>query len=214
MIVYSRVTEVPDSEPVALAVAKQYLSVTLDDDDALIRTLLKSARRMAEAYTGLSLVTQERTIKLDSFPANSPSNPYGAIILPYGPIQSVTEFTYIDSEGDEQTLTVDEDFTLDDHSQPARVFAIDTDGSLAYWPSTQNRPNAVTIVYQAGFDDVSGQAIPDEVRSAILRQTKEMYDKREDDKQGVVPFGGSTTDLCLTSKRMLDNIKVYWNANL
>lgn len=214
MILYSRVTEIPDSEPVDLTIAKSYLTVVGDSENALINTLIKSARRMAENYTGLSIVTQERTIKLNYFPCYSLSNPRQFITIPYGPVQSITAFTYTNTDGDEIELVEGTDYLLDDHAQPARVYAIDTGGEITTWPSTKRVPNAVSIVYQAGYDDVSGEATPEEVKTAILRQVKMMYDKREDDPKGVIGFEGSVTDLCLSSRMMLDSFKVYWNANL
>lgn len=214
MILYSRVTEVPDSEPVSMPLAKKFCAIVTDSENDLILAFIKSARRMAEVYTGLSIVTQERTIKLDYFPGFTVSNPGRTITIPYGPIQGITSFTYIDTDGVEQELTEDEDFTLDDHSEPARLIALDENGNRGEWPSTKDVPNAVTIVYQAGFDDVSGRHTPDEMKTAILRQVKMMYDHRDDDKKGVLGFEGSLSDLCLSSKMMLDNFKVYWNANL
>lgn len=214
MILYSRVTEVPDSEPVSISLAKTFCSVVGDSENELIATLITSARRMAESYTGLSIVTQERTIKLDSFPDVSSYYSRSYIPVPYGPVQSITSVTYTDSDGDAVVMVSGTDYLFDTSGEPSRLYAINTSGDVTSWPSTKNIPGAVTIVYQAGFDDVSGEVTPAEVKTAILRQVKEMYDQREDDKKGVIGFEGSYADLCLSSKMMLDSFKVYWNANL
>ena len=44
----------PTSEPVTLAEAKNFLRVTITDDDLLISSLITAAREACEAFTGRS----------------------------------------------------------------------------------------------------------------------------------------------------------------
>lgn len=213
MILYSKVTEVPEAEPVTVAEAKTHLEVTGTAKDTYIGALIKAARRICEVDAGLSFVTQTRVVKLDRFPSCWPwsyrygthtnTNPYSEIILPYGPVQTVTAFTYFDADGNEQTLTVDTDFYFDGHSGVARLRPVNS------WPSTKLMPNAVSIEYTAGIDldsDTSEEYLPI-VKQAILLQVASFFENRQDE----VP--GSMSEINWNSKTLLDSIRVTWNAN-
>ncbi len=208
MVIYSKVTEAPDIEPITLEEAKSHLHIELDytDEDALITSLIRTARRLCESYSGRSFMTQERVIKMDRFPSceyyNRSRLPNG-ITVPYGPIQSIDSVKYIDSDGNEVELTEDVDFKADLHSDLARIFPTDT------WPSTSNEPNAVSVEYTAGFDAVSGgtEEFPEEIRQAMLMQIGTLYENRQDEV-----LGTSVNKMNWTSKALLDPYKVYWNA--
>jgi len=207
VVIYSKVTEAPDSEPVTLEEAKVQLHIEDDytDEDALITSLIKTARRMSESYAGLSFLTQEREMKLDRFPCNGDyyynrRRRSDGIIVPYGPIQSIDAVKYIDGDGVEQTMDP-ADYKTDLHSDLARIFPTDS------WPSIADEPNAVTVQYTAGYDSVSGLNFPEEARQAILMQVTTLYQNRQDEV-----LGTSTNMLCWGSRKLLDPIKVYWNA--
>jgi uncharacterized phiE125 gp8 family phage protein len=201
MILYSKVIEVPDSEPVTLSEAKTHLEVTGDSKNTYITSLIKTARRMCEAYSGLSFVTQERKIILDKFPC-------GEILVPYGPVQSIDSFTYVKPDLTTGTLVEGTDFFFDDHSEVARLFPLE-DGELDVWPDTAYRPNCVIIEYTAGYDDVSGIPLPEQIKEAVLLQVAAMFENRQDELVGVA----SISRLDMDSKAILDSVKVYWNAN-
>lgn len=208
MILYSRVTDIPDSEPVTVSEAKTHLEVTGTSKDTYISSLITTARRMCEAYSGLSFVSQERKIMLDYFPSRSSVNPMSEIIVPYGPVVSIDSFTYLKTDLTTGTLVANTDYLLDNHSELARLFPLE-DGELDSWPDTANRPNAVTIEYTAGYDDISYNPLPEQVRQAILLQVGAMFENRQDEVVGVA----SSTVLSFDSKALLDTIKVDWNAN-
>jgi uncharacterized phiE125 gp8 family phage protein len=203
MIQYSIVTDQPDFEPVSLGDAKTHLEYVGTSKNGYITSLIKAARRMCEAYAGLSFITQTRRVKLDNFPC---SKLY--IELPYGPVQSVESFTYAKDDGTTGTLTEGTDFILDIHSRVARVYPINADGEVDTWPSdVRNIPHPVTIDYNAGYDDISGEALPEQIKQAILMQVASMFENRQDEQQG----GNSMVNW--NSMAMLDTIKVTWNAN-
>lgn len=210
MILYSRVTTLPQSEPVSLSEAKAHLKEDLSDNDTLIDRLITTARRMCEAYTGLSFVTQERVIKMDYFPICDRFKG-NEIIVPYGPVQSIDGFTYIDSDGDEQALTENTHFKVDKHSEICRLYPI-SDNAVSSWPSNAaNLPHAIEIEYTAGYDDVSYNPLPEEVKQAMLLQIGAMYQNRQDEVVGTTST--ISTELNWNSKAILDNIKVTWNAS-
>lgn len=221
MIIYSRVIEAPVIEPVTLDEAKDQLHIELDDhsQDDRITSLIKVARRLCESYTSLSFMTQQRQMKLDRFPwwrNMMPGHPvdsrfiarwrrHDGIIVPYGPVQNIDEINYIDPSGVVQVLASSA-YHADIHSDLARLFPVDS------WPDTDiNIPNAVTIKYTAGYDPISGgtEEFPEEAKQAMLMQIVSMEQNRQDEVVG----GGAVAKLCWNSEKILDTIKVYWDAN-
>jgi uncharacterized phiE125 gp8 family phage protein len=204
MIVYSRVTEQPFTEPVSLSEAKVHLEYQGDSKNDYIWTLLKVARRICEAYAGLSFVTQERVVRLDNFPCKRKF-----IELPYGPVQSITLFRYKNDNGTDTDLVEGTDYIVDYHSSPARVYPL-LNGEIDTWPTdVRTVPHAVSIGYMAGYDDISGEPLPPEAKQAILLQVAAMFENRQDEHLGALSH-----KINMNSEYILDSIKVYWNANI
>jgi uncharacterized phiE125 gp8 family phage protein len=150
----------PASLPVTLADAKAQCRVESDDEDSLIEGLIAAATDYVEQYTGRALITQTWRLTLDEFTH--------ALLLPKGPVQTVTHVRYFDSEGAEQTVLVD-DYTLDNTSDPAWVVI----NSGASWPVTQSGVNMVKITFVAGYTEV-----PSSITHAILLLIGQWFDNR------------------------------------
>jgi len=209
MIIYSRVIDQPASEPVSLAEAKVHLEYTGTSKDAYITGLIKTARRLCETYSGLSFVTQQRRIKLDTFPLNT--NP---IIVPYGPIQTIDSFSYLNDSGSTTTLSENTHFAVDDHSGYCRIFSLGSDGEIDVWPTDQrDYPQAITIEYTAGYDAAINEPLPDLIKQAILLQVASMFENRQDEVAGSINMM-NWNKISWNSETLLDSIKVHWNANL
>ncbi|OQY26232.1 MAG: hypothetical protein B6244_14130 [Candidatus Cloacimonetes bacterium 4572_55] len=134
---YTKITNEPTVEPVSLTEAKLHLRVDHNDDDVLIAGLIQSARQSCENYEGKSYCVRTYTLKMDSL---------FDVCLPYPPLISVDSITYIDDDGDTQTLSTDI-YDIDTHSDPGYIY-------LAYnqtWPMTRSELNAVTITYKSGY---------------------------------------------------------------
>ena len=56
----------PVGEPLSLAEAKSWLRVDGSDEDALIQSLISSARKAVEAATNRLLITQQWRVTLDA----------------------------------------------------------------------------------------------------------------------------------------------------
>jgi uncharacterized phiE125 gp8 family phage protein len=162
-------------------------------DDPILSILVASARVAAEQQLQRYLVTQTVDKYLDAFPS-------GDIELP--PLQSVTSITYVDNNGDVQTL--DEDlYEVDAQSAPARI-------SRAYnasWPSTRKQNNAVVIRFVAGYGAAS--AVPACVKQWMLVQIKTLYDNRERltvGRSGLVELLSTFIDGLLDSERVYGRV--------
>lgn len=173
-IIYSKVTSDPAAEPVLLAEAKLHLRVENDEENALISILSQAAREMIEQRLGRSLITQTRTIKMDYFPLCSDT-----ILLPYGPVQSVTSVKhYIDDVEETISNTL---YTVDTNSDIARLVIDDS------WPSVDDGINMVTIVYVCGYG-ASSSYVPKPIKQAIYMLIAHLYENR----QAVIVSGSPT----------------------
>lgn len=162
-----RVTTAPASEPVTLAEAKGHCRVesSFTDDDDEISAMIKTARGLVEKNTERALMPQTLTLWLDSFPQE--------IELRKCPVASGTvAITYVDSNGDTQTLPTNE-YSVDWHGEPGRI----TPAYGYFWPVTRLQVNAVSVVYSAGY--ATADLVPSEAKHAIKLLVGHWYKNRE-----------------------------------
>ena len=188
-------TSAPATEPITTAEAKTHLRIDTSDDDTYIDTLVAAARRWAETFTERAFVTQTWVWKLDAFPNNG--DPFR---VPYPPLSSVTSITYLDVDGDSQTLETSV-HEVDIATQPGRI-ALKWD---QVWPIVRsgNVIDVVTMTFVAGYGDASD--VPDEIKHAIKIVTAHLYVNREPVVVGApianVPL---SAEELLWSKRMVE----------
>lgn len=176
----------PAAEPVDLATAKAHLRVDIPDDDALITSLIATARQHAEAITRRALITQTWDLVLDAWPDDD------RIDIPLPPLQSVTSITYKDSAGAAYTVPAT-DYIVDTVSSPGRVVL----GYGKTWPSTALYPaGAITVRFTAGYGDAT--AVPEAIKAAIKLLVAHFYENREP-----VVIGKAMNDLPLTIEALL-----------
>lgn len=171
---YSLVTSVePAAEPLTLTEAKLHLKVDVTADDTLITALIQAAREWAENYTRRSFVQRTLELRLDCFP--------GVILLPRGPVISLTSLEYLDQGG---TLTaVDASvYQSDLYSTPARLMP----GFGQVWPTAKyGTLNSVTATYVAGYEPSSDSPtdyaanIPQAIKAAMKLMLGHWYENRE-----------------------------------
>ena len=172
----------PAGEPVTLLEAKQHLRVDVDDDDALIGSLIAAARQAAETITGRQLMTARWKLVLDAFPGATFAHagtgatfslPAHAVLLAKCPVQSVLSIEYLDMNGTLQTMHA-EDYVLDAACEPARL-------SPAFgksWPPTLPQIGAITVTFDAGYGLAS--AVPEGIKSWIKLRVGSLYGHREE----------------------------------
>lgn len=175
----------PAIEPVTLAETKNHLRVDVTDDDALITALITAGRESVESFLRRVLITQTIDLFLDSFPGQS-----GTIHVPFPPLQSVTQISFVDTDG--TTKIVDTaDFLVDTATEPGRI--IPSPDALT-WDETEVRTNAVTVRYVAGFGTLAAD-VPAGIRTAILFLVSDMYEHRE-----------SQSEIKLVENRTVNNL--------
>lgn len=139
-----------ESEALSLNDIKSQLRITTTADDDSLRLFAASIRHQVENYLGKTLITSTWEWKVDCF-----SN---CMLMPMGPIQSITSIEYVDTNGDSQTLS-------------SSLYQFDKRGRLmpAYgqsWPSTRSQYDAVTVTYIAG--ETHAGNVPEDIKHAML----------------------------------------------
>jgi len=194
------------SEPVTLAEAKAFCRVDISDDDTLITSLIKSARRRVEKDTGLALLTQSWVAVYDRWPdqvAPGISGPWwdgvrdgplsslssqGVIEIPKRPFQAVTSIKVRDAYG---TFTTADPSIYFTEVSDLRGRVIRVLGQV--WPIVVLAPSsAIEVAFAAGFDAAPNTGVPDDLMHAVKIVVKHWYDNREmvmDGKTSPVPHG-------------------------
>ena len=170
-----RQTTAPTAEPVTLAEVKARLRVSGDDENADLQALIAEAVRTCEGECGRQFCTATYTLKLDEFPRGDEP-----IRLPRPPAQSVTSVKYYDADGVLTTMDT-ADYIVAVGSDPGRV--VPAVGEV--WPTTQDRPEAVEVVYVAGYG--AGSAVPRVARAAVLETLAHRWKHRGDESAAGIP---------------------------
>lgn len=160
------VTE-PTSEPLTVQQAKDHLRLDHDEDDTLLRDLIKAARVWIEGQTHRAILTQTWDFSIDWGWPYRDGQPY--IKLPLNPVASVTSITYVDGSSPNPTLAA-ADYTV----------AARTHGSYivpAYnvtWSTPRSVPDAIVVRFVAGES-----AAPKPLEQAMKLLVTHMYENRE-----------------------------------
>ena len=160
-------------EPLTVAEAKRHLREDLQDadNDADISALITAARTAAENRLNRTLITSTWTLTLDEFPEDDDDE--GVILLPMGRVITVTSVKYLDSAGTLTTLDPSL-YTTDLTGDIGKIFA----AHGTFWPVTREQPNAVTVVYTAGYG-ATAALVPAPITTWIKLAIGDMYGQRE-----------------------------------
>lgn len=186
----------PDERVVNVSEMKAHLRLNSDETafDAAIGAYIDAATRFIQEHTGAQLCTATYKLHLDSFYQAAWQHSLGGgqyaqgcgdqIWLQRPPLASVSSITYYDSDNSSQTLS-SAYYVVDAKSMPGRVAL----ASNYSWPSTYDRPNAITITYVAGFG--AATAVPDTFKQAIKILAATWFKNAEavsDTMQAKLPF--------------------------
>lgn len=168
------VITMPAVMPVTVADVVAHSRLDADTiDSAYLDMLIAGATAQAEHETGRSLIERTLEWRAESFPTA------GSIELPFGPLEAVTEVSYLDADGVRQTWF------------PSR-YLVDADPIVATltpapgesWPATGSPvPGNVRVRYVAGYGALPAD-VPAAVRHWILVRVALGYEYREPVMQG------------------------------
>ena len=164
MISWVRTVE-PTLTVVTVDDAKSHCRISHDHEDALLHTLIRAATSWVERYTVRALMTQSYRIVSETWPAS--------LELPYAcPLQSITSVKYYDASNVQQTLASSEYLTITS-LLPGRL---EWSATVTY-PSTYLRPDAVEVIYVAGYTDAAN--VPPPLVQAVLMLVGHWHANRE-----------------------------------
>ena len=142
----------PADEPLTIVDIVNGLGLAVDDPK--IPDLIRTARQSLEGeegWLGRALITQTWDLYLDAFPCE--------IVLPFPPLQAVTEIAVADSDGVEAILP----------RTSYRVLkgAIGRIVATRSWPWVGAREQGVRVRFVCGYGD-GGEDVPAPIRSALV----------------------------------------------
>lgn len=148
-------TSSPTAEPVSLTEAKLHLRVDINDDDALISSMISAARMHAEMVTQRQLVAAGWKLVMDAFPGPSLIGvPFGvplslpghAVLLNKSTVLDVSSIKYTDMAGIQQTMPAT-DYIAELSTEPARITPVF--GKI--WPIPLPQIGAVEVNFVSGY---------------------------------------------------------------
>ena len=159
--------------------------------DPLVIEMIQDAREYVEAFTNRALITQQWRHTQDGFPPHyfETASPYietvsglqhpelldlhrDVIRLPKPPLISVDAITYVDPDGNTQTLDPSLYFvnTTEVRGEISRAFG-------QPWPATRWQQNAVTVDFTCGYG-ATAASIPAQARRAMRLLVEHYYSNR------------------------------------
>lgn len=154
----------PATDPITRAELEAALRLGSGFDSTTTEGVLAAAVRKVEQDTERSLITRTITGKLDRWPK------CGTIHLPYPPFGSVTSLKYLDTDGAEQELVKDTDYTVKTSGDSWRL-VVAPSGS---WPSVQSDTvDTIEVIYTAGYGAAAD--VPDDLKQACIKMAVMMY---------------------------------------
>lgn len=178
MVAAFKVVARPATEPVTLAELKDHLRVAVADDDNYLSGLLVAATDQIELLTRRAFIARTMTLKLDAWPE--------VIELPRPPLIAVSSVAYIDTAGASQIMPAS-DYDVDTTSTPGRL----APAFGVAWPAARDQLGAITVTYEAGYDDggspQDAARVPALAKHAIKHLAGHWYDQRAAVVVGTIP---------------------------
>ena len=167
----------PAAEPVSLADAKAWLRVDTDAEDALVTSLVVTARGAVEAFTGRVLVSQTWRLTFDAWPDVACRPCFGvaraatAVSIPLTPVAGITAVRVFDAAGVPQILPPTA-YTL--RGEPYRHWL-----EVAAPPQPGRSHGGIEIDVVCGYGAPTD--VPQPLRQAVLMLVARLFENRGDD---------------------------------
>lgn len=156
----------PAVEPVSLTEAKQHLRLETTADDTFITSIIKTARKICEQFTGQCFIHQGFALFLDQFPHD------GTVTLLKEPIASLDAVKVYDAD-DVAAVQVLDNYFLDPVKKQVLL------KNSVFTPTPGRTVNGVEVDYTVGYG-ADASDVPDDIKQAILRVVTDVYENRGD----------------------------------
>ncbi len=183
-------TSGPAAEPVTVAEAKAHLRVDGSPEDALIASLILTARLHIETSLGLALITQSWRLELDGWPNAR------AVELPIRPLQAITAVRVLDQDATATTLAPST-YIVDEASTPPRLVPVNSG-----WPAPGRAAAGIEIDLTAGFG-AGASDVPAPIRQALLMLVAHLYEHRQS-----IDIGSPATRMPAAARDLLQSYRM------
>lgn len=188
-------------DPLTLAVVRDdHLKVSNSDaEDSYVTRLIRVSLGMGERATRRFWLMQSWRLLLDRFPC-------GDILVDRAPLSEVTAITYVDVDGETQTISTSK-YEVENASVETNRYAR---VRLAYnetWPATRCQRRAVTVSCVLGYPTTGSPALadlPDDLVHGRLLVIGELYRQREESIQAVI-----STPATVRARELWQAYRVY-----
>lgn len=165
----------PLVEPVVLADMKAFLRIETNDEDALLNSLIKTARDQVERLIGRTLI---RRIMVYTGPV-----PNGACLsIPRPPLLSINSIRLYDGDNNEVEVPT-ADFKVNTKIEPGELVL----EAAQTWAGYLSGANTIEIKFVAGYGDTADE-VPLPIRQAIMLIVANLYEHRDTADQPLVPM--------------------------
>jgi uncharacterized phiE125 gp8 family phage protein len=175
-----KLTTEPTVEPLTPSEIRAWARIDDTFEESEEQRAISAARQLLERQRQVALISQSWTLSLDGFPD-------WEIELRKGPVTAITSVSYIDSNGDTQTLAASK-YKLSSYGFPAIL----TPSYGNVWPTARDEMDSVTIVFAAGYGTAPA-SVPAAAKQAIaLIAAQWLNETREDVSQrafSMIPNG-------------------------
>ncbi len=135
--------------------------------DSYLDKLFKAAVDLFESQTSRSIIETTWALTLPTFPDSD------VIFLPRNPVMSVESITYLDTDGNSQTLSTDT-YVAQTTSEPGLITKVYGQS----WPTTKlAHPEGVTVSFKAGYS-ADYLSVPMLVRLCLMFMIDEWFRDR------------------------------------
>jgi uncharacterized phiE125 gp8 family phage protein len=159
--------------PVTIEEARTFCRYPFTDEDTLISELIAAAVEHVEQATNRAFVKRTFAATFRGFP------PGDIIRLRPSPLISVTSVTVKGRDGTAATLAEDDDYLVDTTASPGTIEPVRS------WPITGDFPDAVRVVFVAGYPSDGGSPenltvnVPARAKAAVKALTAWWFEQRE-----------------------------------
>jgi uncharacterized phiE125 gp8 family phage protein len=180
----------PTADVLSLADAKTHLRAEdFNDDDVLIGSYIRAAQGEIDpaygGWLGRALRPQTWELRLDEFPCD-------LIKLRFPPLISIASITYVDPDGDDQTLAANTEYRIINSGSSGPALIVPAYGES--WPSVRSDHESVRVRFTSGYPvaDPEGDPpvvdrLPDQIVQWMKLRVGDFYEKREAVNVGDTP---------------------------
>lgn len=182
---YSVITD-SATEPVTLNEVKSFMRVTFSDEDTLINSIIKAARKFCEIFTNSAFINKTISAVAPDFQQ--------FVEVPVGPLNSLSGITYIPENQTTYTLLYPFQAHILDVTKEIWPGQIRFRDSFTFPKVNTDRPSAVIYQYVAGYGP-NASDVPDPIKQAMYYICQHFYDKRSltmERDQKEIPFAVSS----------------------